>query len=343
MLRKFRLGRLVLSLSALLLLWSSGHAASFDCDKATSVTEKAICADEKLSALDGSLSFIWKKVSGIDPSMKTSQLRWLQDRDACGADVSCLTMRYNERLGALIDVQFPVSVDQAGNRLEALVDVEANGSACTADGRFCLYIKEDTNGSSSQMEITDVANLLSRRFDLQDSTNDDDHQPLQLWPRVLRLAGDDAILVGVTYSWIAMYSGGGGNARQLRLFRVSRDGATAVLFIPVDGSLMIRACFSEKDWERRAGACHDEYDFYANLRLDETVKSGLPRLVYRTRATSFPAGASRSKDSRNMRKKDLVTGVDRECTYERVFRFNDKIGEYAPNRPLPDCSDYTAP
>ena len=52
------------------------YAASFDCNKATTETEKAICADPELSALDDLLGIAWntsKKLVSID-----SQKKWLQ-------------------------------------------------------------------------------------------------------------------------------------------------------------------------------------------------------------------------------------------------------------------------
>ena len=41
------------------------QAASFDCDKAATETEKAICSDPELSALDESLSFVYSTLSEI--------------------------------------------------------------------------------------------------------------------------------------------------------------------------------------------------------------------------------------------------------------------------------------
>lgn len=88
----------------LLALPGTGHAASFDCAKSTSPTEKTICADGKLSKLDSELSVVWKKVlsqGGDTTALKSSQLQWLKQRDACGDDASCLGDRYHERLASL--------------------------------------------------------------------------------------------------------------------------------------------------------------------------------------------------------------------------------------------------
>ena len=93
----------------------------------------------------------------------------------------------------------------------------------------------------------------------------------------------------------------------------------------------------------RLGACSDGYSFSATLGLDRTVKSGFPRLVYQTQATSFPGKVSRDRDSTTMpplRKQDLVTAEDPQCTYKRTFQFKKTTGVYVPDKPLPDCSNY---
>ena len=343
----------LLSAGALLLVSPSGHAASFDCAKANSVTEKAICADGKLSKLDSDLSVTWKNASdvAIDPAaMKSSQLQWLKLRDACGADISCLSARYNERLAALVSTQ-----DQAGNRLEALMETnpgkstDAEGKRCTADKRLCAQIVHEDADSPPLIQIDSTgANPSTYRFALSDIP---DATRVTLWPRVLRLADyNGAILVGVEVNFSTSYSGGGGSASELRLFEVGRNRSTfhahEVLSVPIAGSLLIRACFTEQDMRHRLGACHDEYEFNAMLGLDQAVKSGFPRLVYQTRATSFPGKVSRDKDSLDgppLHKRDLVTAVDQQCTYKRTFHFEANAGAYMPDHPLPDCSNYTVP
>ncbi|WP_150622260.1 lysozyme inhibitor LprI family protein [Pandoraea horticolens] len=101
----------------------ASHAASFDCTKAASATEKAICADAKLSKLDSDLAVVWKRVSRASstPSLVASQLQWLKRRDTCGADVACLSTRYNERLAALAD-----NPDTSANRWTQTWHLDSN-------------------------------------------------------------------------------------------------------------------------------------------------------------------------------------------------------------------------
>jgi hypothetical protein len=120
-----------------------------------------------------------------------------------------------------------------------------------------------------------------------------------------------------------------------------------VLSVPLSGSAMIRACFSDEDVEKRAGACHDEYNFSATLALhDATVPNDLPEFRYETEATRFPGPVSRRADSLAnppLKDEDLVTVTDEECTYHRILRFDPAIARYEFDLPVPDCSEFTQP
>lgn len=92
---------LLLSLSMLPLL---AHAAGFDCRKAASAAEKAICADATLSKMDDDLAGAWQKAraTATDPTALMQQQRdWLALRNACGANKECLRSSYRLRLQAL--------------------------------------------------------------------------------------------------------------------------------------------------------------------------------------------------------------------------------------------------
>jgi uncharacterized protein YecT (DUF1311 family) len=93
-------------LGAFFLLLTAGniHAASFDCNRATTLVEKLICADEALSQLDETLSWTYRKVlrSAPDPErIKREQTKWLRVvRDKC-KDSACLEKEYRNRLAVL--------------------------------------------------------------------------------------------------------------------------------------------------------------------------------------------------------------------------------------------------
>lgn len=80
----------------------ASYAAGFDCAKAVSDVEKAICGDTALSQLDGDLAAAWQQSvagSGNADALKAAQRRWLKQRDACGGDTVCLAGRYRAKTG----------------------------------------------------------------------------------------------------------------------------------------------------------------------------------------------------------------------------------------------------
>jgi hypothetical protein len=246
----------------------------------------------------------------------------------------------------------PPAQDLSGNRLETFAPLPPNGVEgapplnCTADHGWCAQISRDVDQNTSTLYV--FAGLPPAHQPVAMlALGDDDNDDIALWPSIVRIAGSEpSVLVGVERHVSTSYSGGGGGATELKLVRVVGEEAKPVLTAPVTGSLMIRACFDERDMRARRGACHDEYSFGGDLTLDPTTASGPPRLLFETQATAFPAGASRNGDSTargRLRQKDLVPTRDPACSYRRVFTLDPASDVYAPDSPLPDCSDYTVP
>jgi len=225
------------------------------------------------------------------------------------------------------------------DRLEPLTLAEDR--ACTADGAWCVGLVQDEEPVVRPM--VRAAGALPPGLE----ASDDAVETFQPWTRLARLP-DGGFLAGVEVGFSSMYSGGGGQATELRLYRLDAQGdaaTTPVLTVPIRGSLTIRACFSEEDMKRRAGACHDEYGFDATLTAAGEA-GGMPVFDYVTTATAYPRGVSRSEDSLEkppLKPADLVTARDPKCSFSRRFAFDAKAGEYRPDSPLPDCSDYTVP
>ena len=79
-------------------------AASFDCSKASTSVEKAICRNPALSSLDEQLAQSYKSrlaKDGESSSVKTDQQRWLREQRNKCKDDACLSAAYNERLVVL--------------------------------------------------------------------------------------------------------------------------------------------------------------------------------------------------------------------------------------------------
>ena len=82
-------------------------AASFDCAKARTPDERAICADPALSALDSEMGGLWFAYSRLPMMMGASGARrddakqFLTERSQCGSTVACIGPLYKARIAAL--------------------------------------------------------------------------------------------------------------------------------------------------------------------------------------------------------------------------------------------------
>jgi hypothetical protein len=142
-----------------------------------------------------------------------------------------------------------------------------------------------------------------------------------------------------------MYSGGGAETGELALYSVANGAAQEAGVLPHGASIMIRACFDEDDQRNRRGACHDEYDFNTRISLNEAAASGPAQILLETAATTFPGRVSRNEDSTEaaaLQASDLVRWTDEACSYRRTYIVGAD-GRYAPDQPLPDCSQYLEP
>ena len=97
---------------------SVAKAASFDCNKATTETEIAICSDPELSALDAKLSRLWKGKNRSAIEIER-QKNWLEIRDGfestpvCMSSSRCIKEHYDHRILELItdcDIQIEVPI-----------------------------------------------------------------------------------------------------------------------------------------------------------------------------------------------------------------------------------------
>ena len=96
----------IISLWLLLLLlvpFRSTLAASFDCNKASTLVETAICTDPELASLDDSLAALYKQAlreSSSATQIKARQRAWLKTRNTCKS-AGCLRDAYHQRLAEL--------------------------------------------------------------------------------------------------------------------------------------------------------------------------------------------------------------------------------------------------
>lgn len=227
---------------------------------------------------------------------------------------------------ALEPVALPQS-DGAGNQMVALEQIGEGGLYCAGGEAWCVVSGDDGAVSVTQNGGEPVT-LPTRG---------------ERWPNAIVSA--DAAIVGVIETETQMYSGGGGSASNLTLYRLSGGAATEIAKLPYAGSLDIRACFTEEDMAHRADACSDQYSFASRIRLDDTVTSGDPRIVLETAAGTYPGRVTRGEDSLErpaLTQSDLVWWHDDVCSFRRTYS-RSTAGPYAPDAELPACSDYLEP
>lgn len=78
-----------------------GVAASFNCAKASTANEIAICSDDELSTLDETLAAVYKKARGSVSDakrLKSEQVNWIKSLGTCNGNVDCLISAYRNRV-----------------------------------------------------------------------------------------------------------------------------------------------------------------------------------------------------------------------------------------------------
>ena len=119
-------------------------AASFDCTKAGSVTEKAICNNPTISALDDKLSEAYKNAkakTNDEVKLKTEQIAWVKESRLCNGDTGCLEKSYKSRIAALDSTNKPIESKPAEKKAEG-VFVKADG---TLGGHDLQVIRVDSS------------------------------------------------------------------------------------------------------------------------------------------------------------------------------------------------------
>lgn len=222
--------------------------------------------------------------------------------------------------------------DAAGNRMEVLT--EQDGRWCSGDGVWCV-----TRGESAVTFTRNGADTELLTFDESTGTP-------EVWPVIVREPNDASVVIGLGWTQSQMYSGGGGDATKMTLYRITQGSALIpeVGTWPSRANITIRACFDEDDQRARREACVDDYSFVGQLALDTENASGPPRLLLSTLATSYPGVRSRSSDSTTdapLQESDLFIARDDTCSYRRAMVWDEE--SFAYDSEPPACEDYLQP
>ena len=135
---------LIVSLAFTLGTTNLTHAASFDCSKATTETEIAICNDPELSALDERMS---KAYSGARQSedgkqIKQRQLEWIKTRNSCLSDNPCLRNSYEEILLELRDFDYEYLIMNTQGKQQVCKTLLDDGLSSGEDASMLLVHRE---------------------------------------------------------------------------------------------------------------------------------------------------------------------------------------------------------
>lgn len=147
------------------------YAASFDCQKATTETEKAICLDDELSALDDIMAEVYKSAPDHldylpEDVIKGSQIVWLNSRNSCGGEEECIFRSYNERLRE-ISKSYNSFIFEESFTTYGLMGQSKNGK-CTSNSELTDWAGDNCITwilGSSSLRGTSINNILAFRFD----------------------------------------------------------------------------------------------------------------------------------------------------------------------------------
>ena len=98
---------------------SFASSASFDCAKASTDNEIAICSDVELSVLDETLAAVYKEARGSvsdSERLKVEQINWIKSLGTCDGNVDCLINAYKTRMVVLDYLDGQVSMQPNSNQ-----------------------------------------------------------------------------------------------------------------------------------------------------------------------------------------------------------------------------------
>ena len=93
--------------TALVVAPGPADAASFDCARARSASERAICGNRSLEDRDVKMATLYSVVRqfqggmGALAAMRDRQSEWLGQRELCGANIACIRRSYDVRIAEL--------------------------------------------------------------------------------------------------------------------------------------------------------------------------------------------------------------------------------------------------
>lgn len=164
-------------LSFTLLSITNTHAAGFDCKKAASFVEKAICSDTNLSSLDEKLNQAYRTAKKHDPKpqpLQEEQAKWLKTRNTC-QDNACLEHAYTQRLAELTpttlsNTQFAGEYERQpkNDKNPANFTIKSLGKNTISFEGTALWINDASIGAVNIGEVSITIEVTSKQFTYKD-------------------------------------------------------------------------------------------------------------------------------------------------------------------------------
>lgn len=163
-----------------------------------------------------------------------------------------------------------------------------------------LWILSSRN-DIAQFKPTSTGFKLVRKWNIVTIASEDDLHKQYIFPKLFPMT-PNRYAIAVIDSFSEMYSGGGANIERASFYELTDSGKTHqfIANYPFSFSRMIRACFSEQDYESSKGNCHDEDSLSLDIR---PIKPLLWQFRYRYSLGVSPAsdsGEKSYKGSRNL-------------------------------------------
>lgn len=160
----------------------------------------------------------------------------------------------------------------------------------------------------AQFRLTTTGLKLTHQWHMQLAPSEEMERTSQyIFPKLFPMT-ENRYAIAQIDTFSEMYSGGGAKIEQASFYEL-KDSGQAHRFIenyPFSFSRMIRACFSERDYETSKGRCHDEDGLSLDIR---PLKPMLWQFRYRYHLNVSPASDSGEKSYKGSR--DLNIDLNR--------------------------------
>ena len=161
-----------------------------------------------------------------------------------------------------------------------------------------LWILSSRN-DIAQFKATSTGFKLVKKWNIVTTGSEDGFHKQYIFPKLFPLT-QQRYAIAIIDQFSEMYSGGGANIERASFYELQESGneRSFIKNYPFSFNRMIRACFSEQDYESSQGNCHDEDSLSLDIR---PIKPMLWQFRYRYSLSVSPASDSGEKSYQGTR------------------------------------------